>query len=516
MNPWVRALLGVLIGSALTLVIHPRSRQYLLGALSLASPNSVAGLANLHPTQLPPPSTPVDAAYWLQLASEKSLAGNQLSTGELKTLIQIGEEGRKLDRENAFWNQMLAAFYSKRGMRSKSLEQWSVASKCQTWNDLQTQRLLQDRSRLAERGDFNQAWTYGYVYFARSDAPAQFIESYAKELIASSTIDDLDGLKLRFQTVRNGALIRDGSRSLRIGHFGAEVVEAATYPPSLSELKGFKRLWIAQTTTVARLRQFGLDDDAKIADESFKRNEAWLVHSRSQDPDENVRNLCLIAIALSALPGSLLLCSVLGFMCVVVVRLANKRLNEAESFSVVKNGIAAMLTTILGVLFTHLWLVSLTLGASIAFLAVNPRAARKLRLKRLGPLYTLTIASVWLVACSALTIFFVSKSTAALSLLPLLGPSGDYFTDSELFLGVAMAMVALLCLASAAWALVQRQKTPSVFAATAERFTILMGVGSLTLCAFAGPLTVYADRKVSAELEKIVANEPNYYQRQPF
>jgi hypothetical protein len=516
MTLWVRALFGMLLGSSLTLLVHPVSREYLLGVLQLAPPRSVAEFANLRPSSLPPPKTAMDAAYWLQIASEKETQAGPLSPKELNALMSVARAGQKLEFDNAFWPQMLAVLLDEDHQSQEAQSEWERASRCQTWNDLQTPRLLQDRRRLADLGHFNQAWTYGYVYFARSDAPALFIESYAKKLVAHSTIDDLSGLKLRYATICNGSLLRDGSRSIHVGRCGADIVELATYPPSLSEVKGVKRLWIAQTTTVARLRQFDLTDEARFADQCFKNNEAWKVHTKAQDAEDNIREMCLIAIVLSALPGSLMLCAIIGTACAIVFHFAKTRLAGVEKFSpkiVFPLGLAVGLSVFA---VTRLWVVSACVGGSLAFLVVNPRSARKLRLDRLGPLFALCLGAIWLVACVAMSVCFIANSTAASALLPLLGPSGDYFTDSRLFAAVALAMLSLLLLMAPAWAMVRRQTTPSVLGTSVYGFSTLMSLGSLALCAFAGPLSVYGDKQLSTELENIVANEPIYYQNLPF
>jgi hypothetical protein len=506
----------MLLGSALTLLIHPVSREYLFGVLQLEPPNSVAELANIHPSALPKPSNTIDAAYWLQIASDKAIQGGAFSQRELSTLISVGKAAEKLEIDNAYWPQMLAVFLFENNRQAEARAEWARASHCQNWNDLQTKRLLKNRLHLAELGHFNQAWTYGYVYFARSDSPAKFIEAYAKKLVANSTIDDLAGITLRYQTVCNGSLLRDGSRSIRVGKFGADIVELATYPPSLSEVKGVKRLWIAQTSTVARLRQFGLADEARFADACFRKNEAWKVHTQAQDVEETVRNMCLAAIALSALPGSLMICALMGAAGLLAVKLSRGSVQDLEFFSPKVVFPIGVIAALIAFWITKSWVVSVCLGGSLAFQVFNPRSVRKLRLNEMGPLFSLCLGSIWFVACSALSVYFISRSTAASAMLPLLGPSGEYFSDTHLFLAVTFAMLSLLFLTAPAWAILRKQRTPLVFIAAMQKFSAFLCLGSLALCAFSGPSSVYGDKTIAAELDKIVQNEPIYYQDQPF
>jgi hypothetical protein len=517
MTLWVRCLFGVILGSALTLAVHPLSRRFLFGILDATSPETISSIAGVKPAELPSPNNALNAAYWLQMASEKTVHGGSLSAKELETLIAIGREGKKIERDNAYWPQMTAVFLNAARKPDEARNEWIHGSHCGTWSDHQTKRLLLDRKRLAENGGWNQAWTYGYVYFERSDAAAQLISDYAKSAINDTSIDDRNGLNLRYATICNGSLLRDGSRSINVGRYGAAIVEFATYPKSLANVPGFKPLWIARTSMVAHLRQFRLVDEAIYADQCLKQNEAWRVNVLNQNSEENIRNLCLVSIGFATLPGSLLLCAIAGLLTLASLRIAKRlELFEHDRFSVVAVLVMGIVVSAAVFAFTRIWPIALSAGASLLFLIVSPKAPRKLHLRSFGPFFSFCTFTIWLLCSSALTLFFIATSTAAEALLPNLGPTGEYLADSKLFLATSIAMASLMFLVAPMWSLVRRQPTPLVLAAGLERFGMYLAFGSLGLVAIIGPLAVYGDRRASVELEQIVANEPRYYQGQPF
>ena len=337
------------------------------------------------------------------------------------------------------------------------------------------------------------------------------IEGFAKKLVASSSTRDQDGLLLRYVTICNGSLLRDGSRSIKVGTRGARIVELATYPPTLSDVIGVKRIWIAQTAMTARLREAGLQDEARKADQTFRENEGWLYLMQRQSPEENLRTMCLASIGFSALPGSFLVCAIVGGAMLLVVRLLGTGLDNRDRFSVKLVLVLAAFSAGTSFCLTALWPVSLCVGLCVAFLAANPGRRRSVRDREFGPMFSFTIGCVWLAAATGLATFLVSTSTAAKALLPMLGPPGEYLADSRLFLAAALLMACLIFLIAPAWALVHRQPTPLVFGAALRRLSLYFASGSLILCAISGPISVLGDHAMGVELQNILANEPIYY-----
>lgn len=512
-----RALFGGALGALLTLCVHPASRSYLQSAFRRTSASSLDGAVNLDHSSLPRPSNRVAVGVWVLLAAEKLNTGAKLTRSELKSLTRLTEATERIDPENAFWPQMCAVFYAHAGDPAAARGQWQRASRCKSWNDEQTRRLLKAHQVLASLTDSDQSWLYGYVYFARSDSAANQIEIYARSLIKNTTVESHTGLLTRFITIRNGSLLRDGSRSVSVGTHGREMVELATYPPLLlnteeDNRRHAKRIWIAQTHLTSRLKEVGLTEESEEAESDFNQNDAWtpLIPDRSH-LESNVRNLCFAAIALSSLPGILALTFAFGGLVYILGSLNQERLAKMRLFPTY--GVAVGAGVFAGAVFeTSLsWIAAMAAALCVAFLAMGPFVPRKRRTNDLGPLFTFTLLFLWIIGVTAFSMYASSTSTAASNLLPKLGPMGEYLGDAPMFAGVAGITLAVMCMTAPAWAVVLRYGTPDLLGLVLRRFGKIAMFGGLLLCVTSGPLCVYADSVCRSQLAQIVENEPNYY-----
>lgn len=532
MTPWGRALLGAAFGAILTLAVHPVSRPYLEEAIVRYPADAIASLAGSDHPVLPLPDSAPNASEWLQVAADKFLHGQKLSQSELLTLLGLDQEGEEAQEDNAFWPQMRAVLLHLMGRNSEARESWRRASNCTRWDDGQSDRLLNERDRLVRTLGWNQAWTYGYVFFNRSDAAAAVIQHYAQKLVGSTTLDTAEGLRTRYYTIVNGDLLRDGSHSIKVGLHGYDMVERASYPPSLSGTPRPKRIWIAETILTARLRQAGMVEESRRAFEAFDHNDWWRAltgidpgptgpqgetHSLlraalpDETPDENLRDLCLISIGLAGLPGAMGLASILGAGLLLVGSLLQARLSNIRFFPTLAITAVALSLGCLAFLATRLVPVGVCVAVTVEFLAVGPGTPRARRSDDLGPLFNLTMASTWLVLLGAFGLFICAVSSSARALGPELGPAGEYFTNSATFLGIATIALSMICLVSPLYATVRRFGTPDILALSLRRIGRFGAVVALTLCVIGGPATVLADRACARELRKIVENEPVYY-----
>ncbi|HWD38700.1 MAG TPA: hypothetical protein VG944_07615 [Fimbriimonas sp.] len=509
-----RAMLGAIVGAGLTLAAHPASRTFIVMALTRASAPQVGRYAEIRPAVLPPPSNPIAASIWLQTAAEKLQHRASLSRKEVDTLLSLTDEASSAQPENAYWPQMKAVLLAYAGNGEKAREEWIRASRCQTWDDLQTRRLLADRARLVKYGGWNQAWTYGYMFFARSDAAASQVMRYAQALVSHTTVDDGEGLKIRYSTIRNGSLLRDGSRSIRVGRFGSAMIELATYPPPMSDTPNPRRLWIAQTTLTSKLKETRSIDEAMRANQAFGKNDAWLALTESESPEENNRTFCLTSIAVASLPGSLALGSAIGLAILLIGNFAQRTLSRIRFFSPFPVVVSALVAAAIVFGITKSWVACVSVATSVCFLIVGPSNPRVRRSEDLGPFYQFTLMFLWFVSGLFFSLYLLSTSTAALALLPSLGPAGEYLSDSASFLAVAIIVLFLTCLVAPSWAVVRRYGTPDILGLTLRRFGLIAAIGGLCLCVISGPLSIYADRRCSSELSQILENEPIYYLNQ--
>ena len=506
MTPLGRGLLGAVFGTMMTLVAHPATRPFFLAPFRRVNLAQI----DIKPV-LPAPVDSTAVAFWLETAAEKLQDGGKLTPTELDTLTKLSSEASASQPDNAFWPQMEAVFLSRQGREQESRAQWVKGSSRSSWNDLQTQRLMDEHARLCRALGFDQSWTLGYVYYQRSDAAAAQIQRYCEALNQHTDVETDSGLRIRYASIRNGSLLRAGSRSIKVGLHGAQMVEQSTYPPSMTGLKNPKRIWIARTNITARLRQVGMIDQAAFADDAFRNNEAWLALTERRNPDENVRDLCLTSIGIASFAGCQAIGLILGLALFGLSGPLAARLGSVARFNLAI--VAPVAVAIAAGVFegTKSWPAAVSVGGTVAFLAAGPPKARTRRTEDLGPLYNVVVFCLWTLSLAGFCVYLISNSAAAEALLPNLGPAGEYLQESRIFLGVTCISLSLLCLVAPGWAIVRRYPTPNIFAFTLRRFGA-MGVGfGLVLCILSGPLALGMDRYCGNQLEKILKNEPVYY-----
>lgn len=532
MTPWGRAMLGAACGAVATLALHPVSRPYLLGAIVHFPASRCIAAAGLD-QPLPSPNTREAAAQWLQVGAVKLGRGFHLSVGEIRTLLAIDDAAARAYGENAFWYQMKAVYLSSIKRDQEARLAWLKASYCNSWDDYQSDRLREARARLAMRIGWDQAWTYGFVFFQRSDAAAAQIQRYAQRLVRETSLEKNGDLLLRYATIRNGSLLREGSRSIKVGTHGWQMVELATYPPYLSGIRSPKRIWIAETTLTAKLRQQGLVEESKKARDAFGNNEGWLfltgaappdsqspaqggaglwrTVTEDQSPEDNLRVLCLASVGLACLPGLMAVGAILCAISLIAGSLLQTKFESMRFFPTWIVTLAALAAG--GSVFwaTRLWPAAVCVGLTVEFLAVGPGTPRTRKSDDLGPLYGFVLFCLWMISLGAFGLYLVATSVAANTVGPYLGPSGEYFSNSTMFLAVTSIVLSLICLVTPLWAIVRRFGTPDLLALSLRRFGTIGAIGCLAGCVIGGPLSVFGDKIVSNELSQIVANEPVYY-----
>jgi hypothetical protein len=536
-------MFGAALGGLLTLAIHPVSRPYLTEALDHKKPLKPSYLQAIE-AKVPPPTDVVSAGAWMQVAAEKLVNHVPLSAKELQTLLAIDHEADGCEPDNAFWPQMEAVLLNEMHQPKEAELAWIRASNRTVWNDQQTPRLLETQQKISHDFGWNEGWTYGFVYFGRSDAAAAVIQKYASKLAGQTDLDNRAGLELRYATLENGSLLRDGSRSIKVGLHGYDMVERASYsqkllaayPLNLSpdlKTKPLKRIWSAETALTAKLRQEGMTDEARKTFEAFGNNDAWraltgtafpsgikeagskfdLWHTinRDQSPEDNIRSLCLLSVMLAGLPGTILVSSLFG-LCLMGIGGLIDRKSESSHGVLPMVGAAWGLAVGFMVFFaTGLWIAGSVVSIAVAFLVVGPKTPRKRRFDDLGPLYSMLVATLWMVVFCTFCAFVLAISTAAQSLAPMLGPAGEYIQNSHLFLAVTCIDFSLVCVVAPLYAIVRRFSTPDMLALTIRRIGKMGAIMSLTFCLIGWPLTVYADRFCTNQLKELVENEPIYY-----
>ncbi len=515
MSPAGRIALGALLGSAVTLAAHPVSRPYALSVFMAREASQRAIAVDPTSTSLPPPSHMVAVSQWLQTAAERTLARKPLTAKEVDSVLRIAKAAARREPDNAFPGQMRAALLAKAGRGAEAEAEWIRAAHCAGWNDYQSARLLLAQSKIAAEAGANQAWQLGLVYYDRSDACARLIQDYARSLVRKIDTESERGLRLRFATLLNGLLLRNGSRSLHVGQYGANIIELAPYPPDLATDRSPRRLILAQHTLLNGLRRLNLMDEAARADAAFRDNDGWRALTGEDDEEEEIRALSLAAVVTSSAVSALLLLALFGGAVWLCGRLVDAFLSRHEKFGllpVVASGIAVGIAVYA---ITGAWLTAMACGVCLVLLAVGPKRGRRVPPSDLGCMYSFTLASLTLAFVVIAGAFLLGATWPAQWLLPSLGVTPEYFGGSTLFVGLAGLILALLLLVVPMWATALRLPSPFVLGLTLRRFGSYLGCAGLLFGVLLGPGVVYLDRQIAKTLYELVANEPMYYLSRP-
>ncbi|HVL39152.1 MAG TPA: hypothetical protein VM328_07155 [Fimbriimonadaceae bacterium] len=508
-----RAYLGAVVGALLTLAAHPVSRPYLLGPFLSWGPSAALEQSPWLTGNrfiLPQPSTPIAASLWMFEAAGSIWKRENIGKSDLHKLVAVASQAGRDDPDNAFWPLMEAVFQRELGATAQADRAWLRASRMARFNDLQSSRLLAVRQEIAEEQGASQGWQYAAAHAQRSVACAHVLQACARWVLARAS-QNPTGLELRYATVMNGKLIRDGGRSLAVSLIGIEIMEAASYPADFGPEGSQKRLLLARYGLINALNERGMEAEAKRADTAYRNSDAWIAFAMDDEPDQWLGWLRVGALAASSAPGMLLLLGVVGSVLwgagVLVAR--GKLLRAA--FEPPMAPAVGILLALAVYMTTRLPLASATVVLCFAFLVFTPAHERTKPPTDLGPMFKFTLLLLGLAFALAVAGFGVGASTAGAEMLPLMNVPDEYRGGSTLFLGLAGIVLGLLLLAAPSWALVQRIATPTVVAIALRQFGAMLCLGFLTLAAVATPAAVYADRELIRTLRMLVENEPNYY-----
>lgn len=511
MKPWARACLGIAVGVFLALAIHPISRPFLLLPIWPTKPNVILSEFDTS-GRLAPPKSLLEASLWVQLGSEKLWkGGGSLSRREAASIVKVAEAAHRREPDNGYWLQMNAVFRANLGDTNGAKSAWFQASRCRSWNDYQSARLLKGQERLAGILGGQQSWTTAVAYFQRSTTMAKCVAQYAEGLLATAGVFQSPDLLLRSATLRNGTLIREGARALNVGRIGSAIVEAASYPPDVQTALSQRRLWLARTQLVSRLRERSFLVDADLAEKSFQENDAWILLTGTDEFVENSRQLASTAIVLGPLPGLLL-----SYVAVLLVvgSLLNALVPRWNSLRFFRNGSVitiAALTAASSVLLSRNWSGALIGGACVAFLTFGPIHPRRRTSDDLGPLLIFLVVCIWLTSLTAFLIAGISATAPAQLLLSDLGQVGTFLDRTEVFRGSSLMASSMLCVTATSYALVHRFATPDILGLVLRRFCWIAGVGTMTLAVILIPVCIGWDLRTSDDLQRLVMNEPVYY-----
>lgn len=516
MTLWSRAVIGALVGAVITLLIHPSSRPFLAGPFVESSSlirERQDKLPSSFPESLPEPNDDISASLWIHVGAEQVRNRSTIDPLQIEGLVKIARKRSEREPNNSFWKMAEAIFLNRLGKRDESLVAWTAASRCITYDDFQSKYLAQVRQTLANATAAN-SWQYAYCYRLRSFAFAWLAESYARNLVTKLGRSKPEDLNLRYATLVNGSLLRDGSRNLAIMQHGIGIVELASYPERLQMERSVKRLLIAHSEFKEALKTAGMRDKADKVDAFYNENEGWSALTRRENTEENVSKLTLFSALWPNLPGVLLqtalMCGVIWLAGRLLEWLAK---NRPKTAIVVAATFAFLLSA--GVLFlTQSWLAFVAASLSCLFVFLSPKTVRSFLPADLGPLFVFCTSVLAAALTALMGMMFLSRTLPVQASVATFPPQFATLVDFQIAAGLAAIMVSVLYLLAPLWSLALHLRTLFVLGRGFRSLGAIAGIGSLILSIAATPICVYFENRNSDTFRMLMENESYYYVRQ--
>lgn len=512
MNVLGRVAAGAALGALVTLLLHPTSRPRLFGGLwnwgpSVETSKAEDLLDNL--SRLPRPKTVSDASLWMEAGARRILARRPTTSREWESFIHTAQAGAVLEPDNAFWPQMEAVFLMANGKRLAAWASWGKGSRRARWDDGQTSR-LEGLSKRLKSAHGDASWVWIPAYGRRTTDSARSIELFARDLVRSTDIKTRTDLELRYATVMNGRLMREGARSIRVGEVALAVVELGSYPPDLMSISSPRKLLIARADLFHALRAQGWTLRADETDRAFRDNDGWFGFPNADEAEASA-NLTgfgiLLANSLGVVAAAIALA---GTALVLLGRLLDRDSNTKQPRGpdlLVSAAAAGLLVWYL----TKAWLPTTLIVASILSLIVSPSHTRTRATVTLGYLHGFALFITGLGLASAIAVIALTYSTPGVESLPHLGSAKELLDDRQSGTVIATVILSVTIGMSPAFAWVHRFSTTQIIANSSRRLGSALVVFALATLIIGAPLALYADKALGSRLAQLVSNEPVYY-----
>lgn len=516
MNSTSRALLGALAGALLVMVAHPGARSYVMQGVTQVTPSeflkTTPHLASNNDT-LEDPVTQEANALWILVAAERIRAGDVLSQDEIILLAEIAQSSAETDPDNAFWRQAESTFLLMLGNYTASLDAWRNGAICSRYHDPQVNRLEAVARGLANESGREFAWHWALMAAIRSDSIAWMILNHGERLV--NVAPEPQQLEVRYLSVLNGRLLRDGGKHVRSSKFGSQLIEvgvmgkqtlpfasSSALPREEAEARG---AFLRQIRTRFSESMYSTGQDA------LSSNEAFNAMVSQESVDQNFTRLVRRSVLSGGGPGALLLTGVFG----LVLYLAGSAIRR---FSVLEwiftPRVAPVLGVVLGALtylltgfvFPAIW-VTVTF-ALYAILPSHTYPPKEASIELAFNWWQTVIAGV---ATLAMAIFLLGLSRPAIHL--------DEFSDwpylfrpgSAFSLSAATACLTFSLGAGPLFGLYLNQKPKRLAGQCIQYFGWRLLIAAWTLCVLLTAVAIAQDRSLSTTLEMIFRNETVYY-----
>ncbi|MBS1721505.1 MAG: hypothetical protein JSS66_00695 [Armatimonadetes bacterium] len=514
MNRSTRALFGAIVGALIVLFAHPSSRPYLIAGWPWRPPGNVDRVienGEARKSTLPSPLSAGDAAVWLQTAAEIDLAG-KLTLDQALLSAELARQGSSNEPDNAFWLQMESVylFGALRGTspaRTPSMKAWMEASRRTTWNDHQSERLNMDVRQMDGADYAPFSWHRSLAMVQRSDATARRILIHSRALLSPNP----SSLDLRVASVRNGSLLRDGSKSLGQALAGARLVDLSAF----GDAKG--PLSLATPRAGQEARGQLLKDLADNPEErraiavALAENDAWYAFQPTAEFVQMRVDRARQGLAACVIPGVLLAIGIMGALVVALGMALEKSglpTREAKPVFFYVMALVAGLATYAGsrMVFPTLWIFIATLS-----FAVSQERRRTGTVSDLGYVFKgiQLVLAVTIGISSALYLSGISSQAQWLAEAAALPSANDPLAQVPLHF--SLLGLSVVVATAPAWGLLYRFSPLAVLPVAFKQFGGFVATGALSLAVLATPLCLSYDRRLSEETTQMLVNEPNHY-----
>jgi len=511
MTPLQRSLAGFGLGAACTLAILPATRPFFRLPIEPTSGVSVQADTKSWRKLLPNPTTLSNAAIWAQHICKRVNARGSFSFAERQSAELVLRRAAAADPENSFWPQVFAVYLSHIGQPSKAAAMWKEASGRRFWMDFQTEHLLEYRPRLAWLTKGNYAWHLAYLTRERSLESVRAVERYARRRLGQSRLDPGPGIELRFQTIRNGDLIRKGAGSIAAGRVGADLVDLAAYPPELTSVSRPKRLILGRTQLINGFLQTKRPDLANEAFRIFRNTDGWTTLLTEDETEGQFATLAVAGVAVSILPAAMVFAALNGGILLLAQLLRTRLGPPRASFAPAWLAVVALAASGTAWLTSRNFIVSAVLALAVMFLGVTPEKVRRTEDADLGPLFAFVCGFAAVVSLALVSVILFGISTPGVALLAPMDVASETIGNPRFFAGLLTIVASVICLIAPLYAVVYRVPTPKVFGQLMQRFSRIWLFGGVGLALIGTGLSVAANERLEAHLGRLLQDEPVYY-----
>jgi hypothetical protein len=505
-----RALIGALIGTILTLAVHPKTSPFYRTVFQAGTTTTINQIDSVMSWN-GKPRTELDYFYAAEIYAERTRQG-RLSREGLRAAAKLFLKARVAYPKNAFWDQMLASVYLRGAQRDRAYASWRAASQKDQWNSGQSQLALARVDRIRNALGYELSWIYARAYLLRSIAPGYEVERTARALLTNTSMRDEPGISIRYQSALNGMLMREHGKLIEEGKVGSEVIRLAAYPSALLDTARPKQLYLGQILLADSLRLARRTADADRIQTVFQSAESWTGMATRRSIPEQTSLRVTGSLLTSTLGGFGPILLMFGLIAFLLEKLVAERLVATRTFPVFATGVGSVVAgSIIGYLSQYPLggILAATVGLSFAW---QPKAVRKVSPNDLGPLFNLTVRILLLSLCAAGYLSSVWNSLPFRTVTSQISGPWDG-VDGVAWLRVATLVSYLLMLCVPTWAFAQRLSAPAVVRCLINRArTTLVWIGVFLMISSA-PIGIFLDRQNQDAWKRIISNEPFYYLR---